>query len=443
MSEYLFSSESVSEGHPDKVADQISDAVLDYVLARDPMARVACETMLCPGLIVVAGEVGLTEGLLSLEQLKEAVPSIVNGVLSEIGYSDPRWGFDPSSYEILVRIGKQSEHIAAGVIRDDGATGAGDQGIMFGYAVDETPELMPLPISLAHQLVKLQSVLRKQGKLDFLGPDAKSQVTMRYKNGKPLCVESVLISSLHEIGVSQEKIRESIIEEIIKLVIPVELRSSSIHYHVNPTGSFETGGPIADVGLTGRKIIVDTYGGSCPHGGGAFSGKDPTKVDRSGAYAARHVAKNLVASGMVSKCTVQLAYAIGLTEPQSVFINAHGTATVEAKKLDKFVADNFDLTPDGIIRELDLRRPIYRATSSYGHFGRKEFPWESGSIAHKYRIIETLKNLRNVKGCSGYSKIPCVPADDPLFSIGHVVGGHVSAKNRSVQGDKETEKDDE
>jgi S-adenosylmethionine synthetase len=374
--EFLFSSESVSEGHPDKVADQISDAVLDYVLEKDPISRVACETLLCPGLVVVAGEVGMDKHMLTLKQLKEAIPGIVTRVLSDIGYDDPRWGFDSSSFETLVRMGQQSEHIAAGVVRDDGATGAGDQGLMFGYAVEETPELMPLPISLAHKLVKRQAELRKNGSLQFLGPDAKSQVTLRYKHGRPLSVESVLISSLHEPGISQQAIREAVIEEIIRPVIPAELRSPTIRFHVNPTGSFETGGPIADVGLTGRKIIVDTYGGSCPHGGGAFSGKDPTKVDRSAAYAARHVAKSIVAAGLANRCTVQLAYAIGLTEPQSVFIDTHGTGKVKRQDLDEIVDKSFDLSPDGIIRTLDLRRPIYYPTASYGHFGRPGFPWE-------------------------------------------------------------------
>ena len=374
--EYLFSSESVSEGHPDKVADQISDAVLDYILEKDPMSRVACETLLCPGLVVVAGEVGMDEHLLALDRLREAIPNIVTRVLADIGYDDPRWGFAPASFETLVRMGRQSKHIAVGVVRADGTTGAGDQGLMFGHAVEETPELMPLPISLAHKLVKRQAELRKNGCLPFLGPDAKSQVTMRYRNGHPLSVESVLISTLHEPGISQQDIREAVVNEIIRPVIPAVLCSPAIRFHVNPTGSFEIGGPIADVGLTGRKIIVDTYGGSCPHGGGAFSGKDPTKVDRSAAYAARHVAKSIVAAGLASRCTVQLAYAIGLPEPQSVFIDTHGTGKVKRHDLDELISRSFDLSPDGIIRALDLRRPIYYPTASYGHFGRDDFPWE-------------------------------------------------------------------
>ncbi|TLM67391.1 MAG: methionine adenosyltransferase [Deltaproteobacteria bacterium] len=376
--EYLFTSESVSEGHPDKVADRISDAVLDHVLAQDPLARVACETLIAKDLLIVAGEFGSATIPNLLEQLQAEIPAIARQAVREIGYAGGDTGFDPDRCEVRLSLSVQSEHIAQGVDQKEGAIGAGDQGMMFGYACDETPELMPLPISLAHALARRQAQLRHSGELPWLRPDAKSQVTVRYRDGRPAAVEQVVLSTQHAPAIDNDTLRREVIEQIVLPEIPVSLRSRALQIHVNPTGRFEIGGPLGDTGLTGRKIIVDTYGGSCPHGGGAFSGKDPTKVDRSAAYMARYVAKNVVAAGLAKRCTLQLSYAIGMAEPISVLVDAHGTATVAEDILEKAVRKVFDLTPAGIIRTLDLRRPIYAPTSAYGHFGRTGpgFTWE-------------------------------------------------------------------
>ncbi len=374
---YLFTSESVSEGHPDKLADQVSDAILDAFLAEDPNARVACETLVANNLVVIAGEFRTTDPTV-FAGVRDRADSIARAVLRDVGYRDAETGIDPDRCDVIVRFNHQSPNIAHGVDREDGAIGAGDQGLMFGYACDETPELMPLAISLAHRLVQRQATLRRNGDLSWLRPDAKSQVTVRYEDGRPVAVEKVVLSTQHAPEVSNEIIRAAVIHEIIEPVIPAELRSPRIEYLVNPTGRFVTGGPKGDTGLTGRKIIVDTYGGSCPHGGGAFSGKDPSKVDRSAAYMARYVAKNVVAAGIARRCTLQLAYAIGVAEPVSVHVNVHGTGKVNEARLEQAIREAFDLTPAGIISTLDLLCPIYRATAAYGHFGReeKEFTWE-------------------------------------------------------------------
>ena len=370
MSSYLFTSESVTEGHPDKMADQVSDAILDYIIAKDKKARVACETLLSNGYCVIAGELK-TNAYAPMQE-------IAREVIREIGYTDASYGFDYRSAGILNGVGEQSSDINQGVDQEDGEIGAGDQGLMFGYACDETDVLMPLPIYLAHQLTYKLSELRKDGVLSYLRPDAKAQVTVEYVNEKPTKVKTVVISTQHSPDVSQEQIKEDIIRELIEVVIPVNLRADDIIYHINPTGRFVIGGPQGDAGLTGRKIIVDTYGGSCPHGGGAFSGKDPTKVDRSAAYMARYIAKNLVASGVSSKVTVQLAYAIGVVEPVSVYVNTHNQSDIDDKTLENCVRTIFKLTPKGIIESLDLLRPIYQKTASYGHFGREDddFTWE-------------------------------------------------------------------
>lgn len=373
--EYLFTSESVSEGHPDKIADQISDAVLDWVLARDPEARVACETLIAKDLIVVAGEFGSLRIPDLLDQLSKAIPAIARATVREIGHSQAS-GFDPEHCEVKLSLNEQSAHIDQGVGQAGGAIGAGDQGLMFGYACDETPELMPLPLSLAHALMQRQAELRKSGVLPWLRPDAKSQVTVRYRGHTPIAVEKVVLSTQHTPEVGNQTITQEVIRQIIEPVIPEALRSADIVYLVNPTGRFVIGGPRGDTGLTGRKIIVDSYGGSCPHGGGAFSGKDPTKVDRSAAYAARYVAKNIVAAGLARHCTVQLAYAIGVADPVSVFVDTHGTGSVDDETLEATLKATFDLTPRGIIETLELRRPIYRRTATYGHFGRSGFAWE-------------------------------------------------------------------
>jgi S-adenosylmethionine synthetase len=374
---YLFTSESVSEGHPDKLADQISDSILDWMLERDPAAKVACESMLAHNTIVVAGEFKSTIPAL-LEELKREIPEIARATIRGAGYQGPSDGFDPDGCEIHLAINAQSADISQGIEREDGEIGAGDQGLMFGYATNETPELAPLPIILAHRLVAKQAELRKRGILTWLKPDAKSQVTVRYEGNRPICVEKVLVSTQHAREVSNEEIHREVIHRIIELVIPEHLRSPTIEYLVNPTGRFEIGGPTADTGLTGRKIIVDTYGGACAHGGGAFSGKDPTKVDRSGAYIARYMAKNIVAAGISTRCSVQIAYAIGIAEPFSIHIDLHGTGTIDPQILEKAVREVFPLTPRGIIETLKLRRPIYRKTAVYGHFGRSlpEFTWE-------------------------------------------------------------------
>lgn len=368
--EYIFTSESVTEGHPDKMADQISDAILDHIIANDTKARVACETLLSNGFCVIAGELKTT----TYAPMQE----IAREVVREIGYTDASFGFDYRSAGVLNGVGEQSPDINQGVDQADGETGAGDQGLMFGYACSETKELMPLPISLAHKLTAKLAEVRKNGTLPYLRPDGKAQVSVRYVDGKPHTVTTVVVSTQHSPDVDNETLRRDVLSEVIEAVIPESLRSEDIVYHINPTGRFVIGGPQGDAGLTGRKIIVDTYGGSCPHGGGAFSGKDPTKVDRSAAYAARHVAKNLVAAGVAEKVTIQIAYAIGVVKPVSIMVDTEGTSSVDEDKIEACVKALFDLTPAGIIHSLDLLRPIYRKTASYGHFGREDddFTWE-------------------------------------------------------------------
>jgi len=368
--EYIFTSESVTEGHPDKMADQISDAILDYIIARDPQARVACETLVSNGFCVIAGELK-TSAYAPMQE-------IAREVIRDIGYTDAQYGFDYRSAGVLNGIGEQSPDINQGVDKACGEIGAGDQGLMFGYACKETPELMPLPISLAHKITAKLAEVRKNGTVPFLRPDGKAQVSVKYVDGKPVSIDTIVVSTQHHDNVSLEQVQKAVLEEVIKAVIPSELLSDEIKYHINPTGRFVIGGPQGDAGLTGRKIIVDTYGGSCPHGGGAFSGKDPSKVDRSAAYATRHVAKNLVASGACEKVTLQIAYAIGVVEPVSIYVDTHGTSLVDEEKITQCVEELFDLTPKGIINSLDLLKPIYRKTSAYGHFGREEegFSWE-------------------------------------------------------------------
>lgn len=372
---YLFTSESVSEGHPDKIADQISDRILDEFLARDPNARVACETVLADQFVLVAGEFKTADPTV-FEAVRDNSEKIVRQVIREIGYASKEDGIDPDKCEIRIAFNRQSVHISQGVDHADGEIGAGDQGLMFGYACDETPELMPLAISLAHKLVRKQAELRKSGALPWLRPDAKSQVSVRYVDGKPVAVEKVVLSTQHDPKISTDILREVVRREIVEQVIPVELRGSNFDVLINPTGRFEVGGPNGDTGLTGRKIIVDTYGGSCPHGGGAFSGKDPSKVDRSAAYMARYIAKNIVAAGLATRCLIQLAYAIGVVEPVSVMVDTYGTGKLSDEELEVLVRDKFKLTPKGIIDSLDLKRPIYAQTAAYGHFGREGFSWE-------------------------------------------------------------------
>ena len=364
---FLFTSESVTEGHPDKIADQISDSILDACLAQDPMSRVACETLTCTGLVVIAGEI-TTKAYVDFQ-------SLVRSTVAEIGYIHSEYGFDANTCAVISTINKQSPDIAQGV--DTG--GAGDQGMMFGYATNETPELMPLPISLAHRLSERLSQVRKSGLMPYLRPDGKSQVTVEYAEvGKPSRIDAVVISTQHDEDVTNEQLRKEIEEHVIRAVIPAELLDSDTKFHINPTGRFVIGGPMGDSGLTGRKIIVDTYGGMGRHGGGAFSGKDATKVDRSAAYMARYVAKNIVAAGLAERCEVQLAYAIGVAEPVSVLVDTFGTGTIDADKLEEVVRANFSLTPKGIIDTLQLRRPIFKQTAAYGHFGRRgeDFTWE-------------------------------------------------------------------
>ena len=366
LKNYLFTSESVTEGHPDKIADQISDAVLDEVMKQDPKGRVACETLVTTGLAVVAGEI-TTSAHIDYDDL-------VRTTIQGVGYDDARFGYDSQTCAVMCTIKRQSPDIAMGV--DTG--GAGDQGLMFGFASDETPELMPMPIQLAHQLTFKLSEVRKSKKVDFLRPDGKSQVTIEYRNGKPARVDTVVISTQHSDKVSNDDLRNAILEHVIKPVVPATMLDKNTKYYINPTGRFVIGGPMGDAGLTGRKIIVDTYGGYSRHGGGAFSGKDPSKVDRSACYMARYIAKNVVAAGLASKAEVQLAYAIGVAEPVSVMVDTFGTANVAEEKITEIVRENFTLTPKGIIEALDLRKPIYKATAAYGHFGRTGpgFTWE-------------------------------------------------------------------
>ena len=382
--EYIFTSESVTEGHPDKMADQISDAILDYIIARDKQARVACETLVSNGFCVIAGELKTTT--------YAPMQDIAREVVKNIGYTDATYGFDYRSAAVLNGIGEQSPDINQGVDQASGDIGAGDQGLMFGYACRETDVLMPLPIYLAHKLTKRLAEVRKEGIVPYLRPDGKAQVSIKYIEEKPVYVETVVVSTQHSPDVSQDKIKEDIINEVIKKVIPENMLTKDTIFHINPTGKFVIGGPQGDAGLTGRKIIVDTYGGSCPHGGGAFSGKDPTKVDRSAAYAARWVAKNLVASGVCDKATIQLAYAIGVVDPVSIMVNTHGTSKVEEAKLEECVKEVFRLSPKGIIESLDLLRPIYQKTATYGHFGREEdsFSWE------KTDKVNDIKSFLNI-----------------------------------------------
>jgi len=384
---FLFTSESVTEGHPDKIADHISDAILDAIISQDPTARVACETLVTTGLAVVAGEITTTA--------KVNYKQIIRETIEEIGYDNAEFGYDSNTCSVIDAIGTQSPDISQGV--DTG--GAGDQGLMFGYACNETPELMPMPIQMAHNLTRKLSEVRRDGTIPYLRPDGKSQVSIEYRDGRPFRVEAVVISS--QTGeVPIEQIRADILEKVIKPVIPAELLDENTKYHINPTGRFVVGGPMGDAGVTGRKIIVDTYGGYAPHGGGAFSGKDPTKVDRSAAYMARYIAKNVVAAGLADKCTVQLAYAIGVAEPVSVLIDTHGTGTIDDERISDIVRENFTLTPKAIIETLDLRRPIYKATARFGHFGRKngEFTWE---VTDKAEALRTAADNHRGIGTNG------------------------------------------
>ena len=383
----LFTSESVTEGHPDKIADQISDAILDAALTEDPTSRVACETLLTTGLVIIAGEI-TTKARIDYQ-------GIARQVIGDIGYTRAKYGFDNETCSILTAIHTQSPDIAMGV--DTG--GAGDQGLMFGYACNETPELMPLPIQLAHRLAERLTEARKSGQLPYLRPDGKSQVTVEYRDGRPFRVDAVVISSQHAPEVENDQLRAEIREHVIRHTVPGDLMDDDTKYHINPTGRFVTGGPHGDSGLTGRKIIVDTYGGYAPHGGGAFSGKDPTKVDRSAAYMARYIAKNIVSSGLADKCEVQLAYAIGVAEPVSVYVDTQGTGRISEASLSKLVREHFPLTPKEIISELKLRRPVYRQTAAYGHFGRSGdgFTWEETDKAETLRTAaEALRSAARV-----------------------------------------------
>ena len=389
MAEFLFTSESVSEGHPDKVADQISDAILDAILAQDPKARVAAETLVSTGLTVLAGEITTTA------QVNYA--KVARDTIRRIGYNDPELRFDADGCSVHVCYGTQSPDIAQGVDEGKGLfldQGAGDQGLMFGYACDETPELMPFPIYFAHRLVERQSQLRKDGRLPWLRPDAKSQLTVRYVDGKPHSIDTVVLSTQHHPSKTHKEIEEAVIEEIIKPVLPKHMLTEKTKYYVNPTGSFVIGGPHGDSGLTGRKIIVDTYGGAAPHGGGAFSGKDPSKVDRSAAYAARYVAKNVVAAGLAKSCEVQVSYAIGVARPMNITVYTEGTGVISDEKIAELVAEHFDLRPKGIVQMLDLLRPIYEKTAAYGHFGRNEpeFTWEATDR------VQVLRDAAGLKG---------------------------------------------
>jgi len=385
MTDYIFTSESVSEGHPDKVSDQISDAILDALLAQDPKSRVACETLVTTGMVLLAGEITTTAVI--------DYQDVVRQTIKEIGYTDPHIGFDYENCAVLVSLDKQSPDIAQGVNEFEGhEQGAGDQGLMFGYACNQTPEMMPISILYAHKLVRRLADVRKDGTLTYLRPDSKSQVSVQYINNKPVRVDSVVISTQHTEDVSNETIQKDLLELVVKHVIPAELLDENTKYHINPTGRFVVGGPKGDCGLTGRKIIVDTYGGHGSHGGGAFSGKDPSKVDRSASYMARYVAKNIVASGLADECEVQLAYAIGVARPVSVMIDTFGTGKIPSDNIAKIVNENFDLSPKGIVKTLDLLRPIYRQTAAYGHFGRteKDLYWERTDMA------ETLKKAAGI-----------------------------------------------
>ena len=377
---FVFTSESVSEGHPDKIADQISDGILDAIIAEDPKARVACETLVKTGAVVLAGEI-TTSTWVDFE-------AIVRKTVVDIGYDDSAMGFDGHSCAVFNAIGKQSPDIAMGVDREkQEEQGAGDQGLMFGYATNETDMLMPAPITYSHQLVRRQAEVRKNGTLPWLRPDAKSQVTFVYEDAKPVAIDAVVLSSQHHADVSMKELREGVMEEIIKPILPEHLLGKNTKYHINPTGRFEIGGPMGDAGLTGRKIIVDTYGGSARHGGGAFSGKDPSKVDRSAAYAARYVAKNIVAAGLADRCEIQVSYAIGVAEPTSISVRSFGTGRISDARMTELIRDNFDLTPYGILQMLDLIRPIYQPTAAYGHFGREDIDvtWERTDKADALR----------------------------------------------------------
>jgi S-adenosylmethionine synthetase len=385
---YLFTSESVSEGHPDKVCDQISDAVLDAILKQDKSARVACETLVKNNLVVLAGEI-TTRATVDFDR-------VARDVIRHIGYTD-EMGFGPDSCTVLTAIGRQSPDIAQGVDEGKGLDldqGAGDQGLMFGYATNETDVLMPMPITLAHRLVKRQAEVRKNGKLAWLRPDAKSQVTVKYVDNKPVGIDAVVLSTQHAPGIKHADLKEAVIEEIVKPVLPKEWLGKTTEYHINPTGSFEIGGPVGDAGLTGRKIIVDTYGGMARHGGGAFSGKDPSKVDRSAAYAGRYVAKNIVAAGLAARCEIQIAYAIGVAKPVSIHVDTFGTGVIPDTKIAELVKSQFDLRPKGIVQMLDLLRPIYLPTAAYGHFGRTEagFSWERTDRAEALRESAGIKS---------------------------------------------------
>jgi len=381
-SEFLFTSESVSEGHPDKVADQVSDSILDAILAQDPTGRVACETLVSTGLVVISGEI-TTNAHINYRE-------VAQDTIRRIGYDNSDIGFDYKSCAILTAINRQSADIAAGVNEGEGLDldqGAGDQGLMFGYACNETPSLMPLPIYYAHRIMQRQAELRKDGRLAWLRPDAKAQLTVKYLDGKPVGIDTVVVSTQHSPDVSHAQLSEAVIEEVIKPVLPKELLSDKVRYLINPTGRFVVGGPHGDCGLTGRKIIVDTYGGAAHHGGGAFSGKDPSKVDRSAAYAGRYVAKNIVAAGLADKCEVQVAYAIGVSQPVSLMVNTFGTGKIDEARIEALVRQHFDLRPKGIVQALDLLRPIYTKTAAYGHFGRDEpeFTWEATDKAEALR----------------------------------------------------------
>ncbi len=393
MSEYLFTSESVSEGHPDKVADQISDSILDAILAQDPKARVACETLVTTGLVVMSGEI-------TTDARIDYIP-VARDMIKRIGYDSSEIGYDYHTCAVLTAFNRQSPDIAQGVNEGQGLDleqGAGDQGLMFGYACDETPALMPFPIYYAHRIMQRQAEVRKDGRLPFLRPDAKSQVTVKYVDGKPTSIDTVVVSSQHHPDASHAQLTEAIIETIIKPVLPAKMLNDKTKYLVNPTGRFVIGGPMGDAGLTGRKIIVDTYGGAAHHGGGAFSGKDPSKVDRSAAYACRYVAKNIVAAGLASKCEVQVAYAIGVAKPVSLMVSTYGTGKISDEKIIELIRKHFDLRPKAIINTLNLLRPIYAKTASYGHFGREEpeFTWEKTDKAELLRSEAGLGQLRSI-----------------------------------------------